>query len=68
MAGKKKDVSIKVLRKDYYHDDANKIVKNGFSVKELKIDDKLKKHYSGNTLKMKKKDNSYSTFDDGLLF
>ena len=58
-----------MLRKDYYHDDASKMIKkNGFSVKELKIDEKLRKHYSGNTLKMKKKDNSYSTFDDGLLF
>lgn len=58
---------MKVLRKDYYYDDASKLTVNGFDKKKFSIlaDDK---HHSGNTLQLKKKNDSYGTFDDGLLY
>lgn len=56
-----------MLRKGYYEDDGVKVTVGGFDKEKyaLKVD---KKHYSGNTLKLDKKADSYGTFDDGLLF
>lgn len=58
---------MKVLRKDYYQNDASKINTDGFDAKKLFINVDAK-HYSGNTLHLNKKADSYSTFDDGLLY
>jgi hypothetical protein len=58
---------MKVLRKDYYEDDAAKIKDGGFDAEKLAINVE-KKHYTGNTLLLNKKGDSYSTFDDGLLY
>lgn len=57
-----KKVSMKVLRKDYYQDEIEKInTKNDFTPKQ--------NYSSGNSLPInKKEEEGFSTFDDGLLF
>ena len=55
------------MRKDYYEDDGSKITVNGFD-KDKYVMNVDKKYYSGNTLKLAKKKDSYGTFDDGLLY
>lgn len=58
---------MKVLRKDYYQDDASKIKIDGFDAKKYAISLYFD-NYSGHSLQLNKKADSYSTFDDGLLF
>ena len=65
--GKNGDIKIKMMRKDYYEDDGSKITVNGFD-KDKYVFSVDKKYYSGNTLKLSKKKDSYGTFDDGLLY
>ena len=55
------------MRKDYYYDDAAKVTVNGFDRDKFAMNAD-KKHHSGNTLQLKKKNDSYGTFDDGLLY
>lgn len=55
------------MRKDYYHNDAEKIKVKGLDdAKYVKTEHK--KYYTGNTLSLNKKEDSYGTFDDGLMF
>lgn len=53
------------LLSDYYHN-ASHVITGGKSV--LKVKESIQNFSSGNTLKLDKKNDSYSTFDDGLLF
>ena len=55
------------MRKDYYHDDAGKIKEDGFDTKKYKFNVDMMYH-SGNTLELNKKEDSFGTFDDGLLY
>lgn len=59
---------MKVLRKDNYEDDAGKIKIAAFPLENI-TDIGLKNYSSLNTLPVNKKEkDSFSTFDDGLLF
>lgn len=58
---------MQVMTKKYYHDDGGKVTVDGFDFKHLAAEG-LKNVTHGNTLKLNKKDDSFSTFDDGLLF
>ena len=58
---------MRVLRKDYYHNAGEQINVDGFDFKNL-VDPKLINYTNANTLQLNKKEDSFSTFDDGLLF
>ena len=59
---------MKVLRKDYYENDISKIGSKDFPLKDIKESTVLN-YSSSKTLPVNKKsENSYGTFDDGLLF
>lgn len=63
-----KPVTMKVLRKDYYVDNAAKVKVGGFPLKNVSEESYLN-YSSKNTLPINKKAaDGYSTFDDGLLF
>lgn len=59
---------MKVLRKDYYENDISKIGSKDFPLKDIKESTVL--NYSSSKILPvnKKSENSYGTFDDGLLF
>ena len=59
---------MKILRKDNYVDNVEKVSMSGLDVKKIMKNQTKHMHNSGNTLQIKKKNDSFSTFDDGLLY
>ena len=55
------------MRPDYYQNEAAVIETDGFDLNQTLQFDMLN-YTSPTTLKLNKLDDSYSTFDDGLLF
>ena len=54
------------MRKENYKDGISQINEKGFNMSVVR--EKEREFYSGHSLEVKKKNDSFSTFDDGLLF
>lgn len=67
LADKASEVTMKVLRPDYYENNGSLVNTSGFNLSEQAFSS-IYNYSSGSTLNIQKKNDSFGTFDDGLLF